>query len=115
MLDLAKLKKLLGIKQEDTSKDDSLKFTLDDVHEAILNYCNQSELPKGLENTAYRMAIDLYRNEAPGEADTPLGPVSSIAEGDTSTSFRVRADEGYKDSLLKNYKARLNRYRRLSW
>lgn len=115
MLDLNKLKKLLGIGQDDTSKDDSLQFILDDALETILNHCNQPELPKGLENTAYRMAIDLYRNEAPGENEAPLGPVSSISEGDTSTSFRVRADEGYKDGLLKNYKAQLNRYRRLSW
>lgn len=112
---MEKLKVLLGIALEDTAKDSALQFALDDVREAILNYCHLDELPAGLSNTAYRMAIDLYRNEGPGDASAPLGPVSSITEGDTTTAFRARADEGFKDSLLKNYKAQMNRYRRLTW
>lgn len=114
-MQLEKLKSLLGIAPEDTTKDTALQFVLDDVQETILNYCHLEELPVGLLNTAYRMAMDLYRNEGPGDASAPLGPVSSITEGDTTTAFRARADEGFKDSLLKNYKAQLNRYRVLTW
>lgn len=54
-LSLDKFKKLLGI--IDAAQETALQFILDDVTETILNYCNLNELPQGLENTAYRMAL----------------------------------------------------------
>ncbi len=115
MLEVTKLKKLLGIAVDDTSQDANLEFILDDVTESILNYCNIQELPSGLVNTAYRMAIDLYRNEAIGEADAPIGVVTSIKEGDTQTSFNKSVDDNFKDTLMKNYYSQLNHYRKLVW
>lgn len=114
MLDLITFKRLLGMDPVDTSKDIPLQFTLDDTQDTILNYCNLPGLPKELETTAYRMAIDLYRNEAPGEESTPLGVVSSINAGDTSTSFKNASSE-FKDHLLKDYKAQLKRFRKVSF
>lgn len=111
MLELGKLKLLLGISGE--QQDPLLQFTLDDAKDMILAYCNIKELPEELENTAYRMAMELYRNENLGHEETAPGSVSSISEGDTSTSFNTSVSEGYKDSLLKDYKAALNRYRRV--
>ncbi|PXV85096.1 gp6-like head-tail connector protein [Lachnotalea glycerini] len=113
-MDLSKLKRLLGLDIDDKTKDVPLQFIIDNVKEMILNYCNMDELPEGLFNTAYRMAIDLYRNESPGDESTPLGTVSSITTGDTSTSFLSTTNE-FKDSLLKDYKKQLNRYRRIEW
>ena len=60
-MDREKLKRLLGIK--DDGRDFIVDFLIEDVEESIKNYCNVEELPEGLLNTAYRMAIDLYRNE----------------------------------------------------
>lgn len=108
---LEKLKGLLGIPAEDTSRDSSLQFVLDDVLETILNYCNLKELPSGLANTAVRMAVDLYRAEQPGAADSAVR-VASITEGDTSTSF-VSAADALAGGILKDYRGRLNRYRKL--
>ena len=65
-MELGRLKQLLGIDEGDTSKDVSLSFVISDVEEIIKNYCHIEEVPDGLLNTAYRMAIDLYRNEKPG-------------------------------------------------
>lgn len=113
-MELDKLKVLLGIKLEDTSKDAILEFTVDNVKEMIFNHCHIKELPEGLINTAYRMCLDLYRNENLGDESNPLGSISSISEGDTSTSFRSNATE-FKDSLLKDYKKQLNRYRKVEW
>lgn len=110
MLELEKLKLLLGISEE---QDTLLQFVLDDVGDMILAYCNIKVLPEGLENTAYRMAMELYRNENLGHEESAPGSVSSISEGDTSTSFNASVSEGYKDSLLKDYKSVLNRYRRV--
>lgn len=114
MLELTKFKKLLSLDVSDTSKDVPLQFTLDDTLDTILNYCNLSELPNELETTAYRMAIDLFRNESPGEESTPLGPISSISEGDTSTSFKSSSSD-FKDHLLKDYKVQLNRFRKVGF
>lgn len=112
-MEIGRLKGLLGLSGEDTSRDTSLQFILDDVQETILNYCNLEEMPSGLINTAYRMAIDLYRYDAPGEAAAPMR-VSSISEGDTSTSFGRVSDE-LEGGILRDYKSQLNRYRKLRW
>lgn len=114
-MELSKLKQLLGIDLEDTSKDVPLNFAMDNVQEVINNYCHTAEIPAGLLNTAYRMAVDLWRNENFGESTATQGSVSSISEGDTSVSFNQTADVSYQDSLLKNYRAVLNRYRKVAW
>lgn len=112
-MDLAKLKALLGI--EDDSKDVILEFVIADVEETIKNYCHVEEMPDGLVNTEYRMAMDLYRNENIGSETAAAGAVSSISEGDTSTSFQQYVDANFKDTVLKNYKSSLNRYRKVAW
>lgn len=112
-MELEKLKKLLGIPDTDATQDYSLEFIIGDVTETILNYCNLDELPAGLVNTAYRMAVDLYRYDRPGDGSAPLA-VSSISEGDTSTSFTSAAD-ALNEGLLRDYRGQLNRYRKLGW
>ena len=112
-MEVAKLKELLGI--EDESKDVILEFVIADVEETIKNYCHVDEMPDGLQNTGYRMAMDLYRNENIGSETGAGGSVSSISEGDTSTSFRQYVDDNFKDTVLKNYKSSLNRYRKVAW
>lgn len=112
-MELARLKGLLGIK--DDSKDTILEFVIADVEEMIKNYCHVDTIPDGLINTGYRMAIDLYRNENVGSENSATGAVSSITEGDTSTSFRQYVDDNFKDTILKNYKASLNHYRKVAW
>ena len=112
-MEVAKLKELLGI--EDKSRDVILEFVIADVEETIKNYCHVDEMPDGLQNTGYRMAMDLYRNENIGSESAAVGSVSSITEGDTSTSFRQYVDDNFKDTVLKNYKSSLNRYRKVVW
>lgn len=112
-MEMEKLKKLLGMSDTDATQDYSLEFIIRDVTETILNYCNLNELPAGLVNTAYRMAIDLYRYDRPGEGDAPVS-VASISEGDTSTSFTSAAD-ALSGGILKDYKGQLNRYRKVAW
>lgn len=112
-MELDILKSLLGIPLEDRSRDIPLQFVMDDVQETILNYCNLDKLPPGLANTAYRMAVDLYRNDSPGDAGTPVR-VSSISEGNTSTSF-TSASAALDGGILKDYKGKMNRYRKLGW
>lgn len=107
------LKDLLGISREDSSKDVILQFTLSQVEDMILSYCNLEEIPKRLANTAYRMAMELYRSENFGEEESKL-QVSSLSEGDTSTSFS-NASDSIQGTLLKDYKGQLNRFRKVRW
>ncbi|CZR82948.1 Phage gp6-like head-tail connector protein [Clostridioides difficile] len=113
-MEVERLKKLLGFSREDDSKDTVLEFILEDVEETVKNYCNVSVIPKELNSTILRMAIDMYKNESLGSEDIALGSISSISEGDTSVSYRSSESE-FKESLLKDYKAQLNRYRKIRW
>nr|DAY60316.1 MAG TPA: Head Tail Connector Protein [Caudoviricetes sp.] len=114
-LDLAKFKKLLGIESMDNSKDFELQYILDDVEVRVLDYCHIEELPTGLKSTCYRMAIDLYRNENIGQEERDT-VVTSLSEGNTSTSFKAKEqDKAYLESILKDYRLQLNRYRKLVW
>lgn len=112
-MELGKLKGLLGIPGEDTSQDVPLQFILDDVEETVKNYCSLAAVPDGLMNTAYRMAVDLYRYDRPGVEEAPV-MVASISEGDTSTGF-VSTAEALNGGILKDYQGQLNRYRRMVW
>lgn len=116
-LQLQIFKPLIGVSVSDTSMNAPLQFILDDVEETILNYCNVEEIPDGLKNTAYRMAMDIYRSENIGQANDDIkGEVSSITEGDTSISFKATGENKLKaDNILKNYQAQLSKYRKLVW
>ncbi|VIG06979.1 phage protein [Clostridioides difficile] len=113
-MEVERLKKLLGISKEDYSKEMILEFILEDVEEIVKNYCNISVIPKELNSTVLRMSIDMYKNESLGSEDIALGSISSISEGDTSVSYRSSSSE-FKESLLKDYKSQLNRYRKIRW
>lgn len=114
MTQVEKLKKLLNISLDDDSKDFLLQFALEDVDQIVKDYCHIKEIPEELNNTILRMAIDIYRSENLGEEESSLGSISSISEGDTTVSYRS-ANAEFKDSLVKHYKAKLNKYRRLVW
>ena len=109
---LERLKKLLGI--ADDSKDELLQFTIDNVMDMVLNYCNITEVPEKLENIILSMCVDKYRAESLG-SETSQGAVKSISEGDVSVSYgsaySVSDNPGME--FLKGYKAQLDRFRRL--
>lgn len=102
------LKAMLGVKEKDTQ----LEFALESAKNIVLDYCNIEEIPTSLETTVVRMAMDIYRNEQPGETEKPQA-VKSVSIGDTSTSFGDIATSDYTESILKNYTKKLNRYRRV--
>lgn len=112
-MELKRFKGLLGIPEADVSRDIPMQFILDDVEETVKNYCNLDDIPETLVNTAYRMAMDLYRYVRPGESNAPM-VVASFSEGDTSTSFTGAAD-ALNVGILMDYQGQLNRYRKVVW
>lgn len=110
-LTVERLSALLGISEPDETVKVHLEFTLENAEDVVKNYCHIDEIPAGLETTVLRMAMDIYRNEHMGSADVPQS-VSSVQIGDTTTSFKTSATE-FSESLMKNYRATLNRYRKV--
>lgn len=109
-----KLKLLLGLDVEDTSKDVFVQFAIETAEELVRNYCHIEEIPEGLASTLLRIAMEIYRNEQPGVSEVPQA-VKSIETGDTKTSFAVTETTGYSESILKDYKKQLNRYRKVEF
>lgn len=120
---LSRLKTLLGITGED--KDTLLQFALDDTKMIILNYCNLTFIPKGLETVWLKMAIEFYKSSGASTGSINVGAsasgkVSSISEGDTSVSFdtsnstgSTSAQNSTTDGLINNYIVQLNQFRKV--
>ena len=120
---LSRLKTLLGITGED--KDTLLQFALDDTKMIILNYCNLTFIPKGLETVWLKMAIEFYKSSGASTGSINVGAsasgkVSSISEGDTSVSFdtsnstgSTSAQTSTTDGLINNYIVQLNQFRKV--
>lgn len=106
------LKVLLGIQNDE--KEILLQFAYWNAIETVKNYCQVEEVPEGLDMTVLRMAADIYRNEQMGNAEIPQA-VTSVSVGDTSTNFKESKESGYSQSLLKDYRKILNRYRRINF
>ena len=98
-----KLKLLLGITGED--RDDILSFALETATDMALGYCNLDELPPQLENTVVRMAADLYRSEGYGDVTVNYG------SGNNGNTAQITGGK----SILDDYRAQLNAFRRLRW
>lgn len=116
---LIRLKELKVV--EDNSLDGLFLFAIETAVVDILNYCNLDilEWPLGLDNTAVLMALDNYNqaNVSINLDSKDGGEVKSLSEGDFSITTETKA-EVYKamaaaPSMAKNYKAKLNRYRKL--
>ena len=120
---LSRLKTLLGITGED--KDTLLQFALDDTKMIILNYCNLTFIPKGLETVWLKMAIEFYKSSGASTGSINVGAsasgkVSSISEGDTSVRFDTSNSTGSTssqtsttDGLINNYIVQLNQFRKV--
>ncbi|RJX40877.1 DNA-packaging protein [Paenibacillus pinisoli] len=107
--------------------DDSRKPLIDtyiaEIEHRIKHYCNIRRLPDGLLYVWASMVVDAVRVDLPhvDEIDDTVGGQSAnVKVGDTSVSgsggggLTNTAKTGI-DQVVFNYKADLNRYRRLGW
>lgn len=114
---LIKLKSLLGIPVDDTSKDGRISFALGFVTNAIKSYCNLAEVPAALENVVLQMAEDYYRSKYPEEFPQAQA-IQSVKRGDVTTTFgsaKASVKSGAGAAFVQNYTAQLNAFRRLRW
>lgn len=109
---LGKLRCLLGIPDDNMDSGMQVQFALESAEEFVRNYCNIEDIPAGLTNTVIKMAVDIFRNESYGSAQVPQA-IKSVSMGDTKTDFGSAQAAGYSESLLRDYRKQLNRYRRV--
>lgn len=131
---IEKLKLLLKISADDSSQDETLAYCLESVEDAVKNYCNRPDIPPQLKSTVVRMAAGYYAacgfNAQSNGAETEnmnmnIGTVTKIERGDTTISYEsgdaaTAADKaagggGGIMELLNDYRAQLNRFRRIRW
>ena len=112
---LEKLKLILGV--QDAEQDGVLSFALETVQDEVKNYCHIDEIPTALENIVVRMAADLCRSEGYGQAEKTQ-TVQSVSRGDVTVSYGsepATAEITGGKSILDDYAAQLNAFRRLRW
>lgn len=106
------LKSLLGFSPDDKDVDIQIEFVLNMTEDLVRNYCNIEDIPEGLTSTIIKMSVDMFRNEAYGSERVPQ-MVKAVSMGDTRTEFGTVQSVKYEESLLKDYRKQLNRYRRV--
>lgn len=107
--------------------------TLEEIDQAIKIYCNIDIIPNALLYVRANLVVDYIRymeankpNEAGnvGVASNNVGPLTSIKSGGISYTFAnntgnkgvlENAHIADIDDIINNYKAQLNRFRRITW
>ncbi|MEC0171659.1 phage head-tail connector protein [Paenibacillus graminis] len=115
---LMRLKQLLLIPTDDTSKDSRLLFVLETIVQEIKTYCNITSIPEALDNVVLHIAEDYYRTKYPTEFEQTSPPVTSIKRGDVTTAFgaaKATVTVGSGAAFVRNYAAQLQAFRRLRW
>lgn len=130
------VKTKLGV---DSPSDALLDINIDEIEQAILNYCNIDVVPKQLMYTFANMVCDINTydsqvvkdntpatEENEGDIEIPASGINSVRVGNTTVTFgsgsdtsvrnrALRSHEADLDSLILNYKAQLNKFRRMVW
>ena len=131
------VKTKLGV---DSPSDALLDINIDEIEQAILNYCNIEVVPKQLMYTFANMVCDIntydsqivkdntpdYFGDNNADIEIPASGINSVRVGNTTVTFgsgsdtsvrnrALRSHEADLDSLILNYKAQLNKFRRMVW
>ena len=97
---------------------ETLEFACALVLEQICNYCNLTEAPDGLTNTAALMVRGLV-NSVQLQNENMQPAAKGVSRGDTSFSFATAAEQlaalAGSGDFLTDYKAQLNSYRKMRW
>ena len=124
------------VRTADGIDDCDYQLAVEEAEQAILSYCNIDTVPLALKFTLANMAADVLKftlattiseveNSSETIPDVDVSQISSITIGDVKldlggnksneTYVATRAHTLDLDSLTMNYKAQLNKYRRMTW
>lgn len=106
---LKQVKTLLGIKEEDNSRDEVINIVIAECIDRVINYCRVSDFPEGLISLLPLMAHRAYIMGGYGRAE-PVGAVTSVKQGERTVQYEG-ASETSGDWML-DFVSRLEPYRR---
>jgi hypothetical protein len=89
----------------------SIEIAISEAEQLIKNYCSLSYIPGELVFVWANMAVDIIKTQTAANEPVGSGMLQSVSMGDTSYSFDTSADK-YRQELIINYRAQLNRYRK---
>lgn len=110
-----------------------LMLSVDEVEQAIKNYCNIDIVPDALKFIWANMAIDLVRyhnasnnQDSNGLENINVGEISSLKIGDTTINIgdgsgvnasnrAIKSHIPNLDEIVLNNKEQLNKFRRMVW
>ena len=115
-----------------TTNQTDIEISLEEVDQYIKNYCHIDSIPNELLFVRANLVTDYLRYldaNKPGDGtvdvdNASVGPLTAISSGDVSYSFANNATNknhisnahtANLDSLLMNYEAQLNKFRRAVW
>jgi len=99
-----------------TLMDPQINVLIDEVAQLISTYCNRQDVPNELRFVHANMVVDLILlEEQRGSSESNL-ITKSVTEGDTQVVFEQKkstSSELVSQSVLLNYTAQLNKFRKL--
>lgn len=115
--------------------DDILMIAVDEAQEFILNYTNRRNVPAACKHIWISLACDIYKlytEEQKSEPESGTDPMADLVKNvssvkiddaevrDDITAAKYQADKSSREGqllaeTLKNYRARLHRFRLMNW
>jgi len=91
--------------ESDNSHDGLLNSYIAEAQEKVKSYCNRKAIPDALFYTIVSIAVDLFKYRSDGSRH-----VLSESQGNRQMTYAGKSD---LDSIVADYTAELNRYRRI--
>ena len=98
--------------------DAALEVHIEEVGQAIMNYCNRKDIPNELRFVHANMVIDLINHWNRKNNPESGVAVASVKEGDATVQFKsvgIDSTEQAMKGLLFGYAEQLNKFRKLRW
>lgn len=129
-IDLSSILELVKLKlKNDSISDTEINYAIEEIVQVVSNYCNLDidKIPKALQFTVANMVVDLVKSQNLNSLDPSdiqnnvgIGSIASVKSGDTEIKFTrngngTGAHVSDVDSVTMNYKAQLNKFRRIKW
>ena len=85
-------------------EDSVVEFSILESKDYIMNYCNITAIPKGLDLTILKMSADIINFD-----NTEVAEIKSLSQGDTSITFNTSISK--REDIFKSYNKTLNKFR----
>ena len=120
---------ILQTRFDSNTKQETIELAIEEVEYVVKNYCNIDTIPEALKFTLANMTEDLIRyriasdTSQQGSGSIDNSQIHSLKIGDTtvtlgdgnSASRDLKSHTPDVDTVIMNYKAQLQKFRRMVW